>query len=56
MDDADLTSNNDEPDNDEHGVIADTFEDVNFVIDFSGTEHVEDLEEHKEIEDNGQVS
>lgn len=56
MNNENLTNNNDEPDSEEHAVGVDSLKEVEFVINLSGGEHVEDLEEHKEVEDNGHVS
>lgn len=52
----DLSEDNNEPNSHEHGICKDTIEDVNLIIDLSGTEHVEDLEKHEKVEYNGQVS
>jgi hypothetical protein len=54
--DKNLTSENGEPNNKEQWVFEDTFEDIFLIIDLSCTEHVEDLEEHKEIEYERQMS
>jgi len=52
----DLSSDNGEPNSDEHSVGMHSVEDVPFIIDLSSTEHVEDLEEHEQVENNGQMS
>lgn len=44
------------PDDDKGWVLQDSFEDIDFIIDLSGADHVEDLHEHEEIEYNGQMS
>ena len=50
-----LTSTDGEPNSQEQWVLEDSFKDLDLVIDLSCAKHVEDLEEHKEIEDEGQV-
>jgi len=56
LDDNELANNNNEPNTAEHRVGENTFENVDFVIDLSGSKHVENLEEYEDIEVNGQVS
>jgi hypothetical protein len=51
-----LSSNDDNPNSDEHRVSENSFEDVLFIIDLSSTEHVENLEEYKQVENDSQVS
>jgi hypothetical protein len=51
-----LTSSDENPDHHEVGVVEHSFEDINLIIDLSGSKHVEHLEEHKHVEDNGQMS
>lgn len=51
-----LDNKDDGPNNNESWILKDTFEDVNFVIDLSGANHVEDLHEDEQIEDNGQMT
>jgi len=51
-----LEDNDNGPNNDESWVGVDSLEDVKFVIDFSGANHVENLHKHKQIEDDGQVT
>jgi len=56
VDDDNLSNKDDNPNTDEHGVTAHSFEDVEFVIDLSSSKHVEDLEEHEHVEDDGEMS
>lgn len=56
VDDGNLSDKDDDPNTDEHGVTAHTFEDVEFVIDLSSSKHVEDLEEHEHVEDDREMS
>lgn len=51
-----LSSDNGKPNSDEHSVCVHSLHNVKFIIDLSSTEHVEDLEEHEQVENNGQMS
>lgn len=53
---ADLRDHDYGPDDDEGGVGGDALEDVLLIVDLSGADHVEDLHEHEQIEDDGQVA
>jgi len=55
-DDQDLSEEDSEPNTKEQWVLEDSLKNVDFIIDLSSTEHVEDLKEHKEVEDEGQMS
>jgi len=50
-----LNDNNDGPYDHESWVGEDTIKDVNLVVDLSWADHVEDLHEDKEVENNSQV-
>mmetsp|Transcript_41235 Transcript_41235/g.62745 ORF Transcript_41235/g.62745 Transcript_41235/m.62745 type:complete len:202 (-) Transcript_41235:1946-2551(-) len=56
QDDKDLTDDDNEPHRDEHGVGEDALEDVDLIVDLTRSQHVEDLEEHEQVEDNGKVA
>jgi len=51
-----LNDGNDNPDDAERWVTQDSLEDIEFVINLSWADHVEDLHEHEEVEDNGKMS
>lgn len=55
-DEKNLEDNNCNPDDGEVQVVADSIENIPFVIDLSAANHVEDLEEHEQVEDSGQMS
>lgn len=52
----DLNHKNNCPNNPESWVGADTTEDVDLVIDLSGTNHVENLHENEQVENDSKVS
>lgn len=56
LDNDDLSSRDDEPNNNIHLIIHDSLENVFLIIDLSGVEHVEDLEHDENIEDISQMS
>ena len=51
-----LNDDDDCPNDHESWVREDTLKDINLIIDFSGANHVENLHENEEIEDDGEVS
>jgi len=55
LDDNELTDHNDHPHTHEHGIGEQSNADVNLVVDLSSSDHIKDLHEHKDVEDNGQV-
>ena len=54
--DNELTNHDDDPYKDEHKVGVNSFEDVKLVMNLSGANHVEDLEQHECVENEGQVT
>lgn len=54
--DTDLSKEDEEPDEDEGKVAGQSVENVDLVVDFSGTDHVPDLHEDEEVEDPGHVT
>lgn len=52
----DLETDDEDPDGDEHEVIADSRENVEFIMDLPGGEHVSDLEEHEQGEEEGELA
>jgi len=56
LNDEEVDSNNDNPDKDESGVAEEVFEDVNFIVDLSGSNHVDNLEPDEQVEDEGHVT
>ena len=51
-----LNDDNDGPNDKECWVGEDSIEDVDLVINLSGANHIEDLHEHEQVEDDGQVA
>ena len=47
-----LSNDDDDPDAHEHWVGEDAREDIDLIMDLSGSEHVEDLEKHEQVEHN----
>jgi len=56
LSDADLEAENEEPDSHEDGVLKHSLEDVEFVMDLAGAEHVDDLEHHEGGEEESPVA
>jgi len=56
LDDDKLTDNNYEPNTTEHWVSENSLENVEFIINLSGSEHVEYLQEDEYIEVDCQMS
>ena len=56
LNDDELTNADDEVHSQEHSICEDAIEDVDFIIDLPGSNHVEDLHQHKNVEENGQMS
>ena len=52
----DLDHENENPDEEEHLIFEKSFENIDFVVDLPGTDHVEDLHEHKGCEHDSHVS
>ena len=52
----DLHNNNNGPNDTKSWVCGDSLQDVLFIIDLSRADHVEDLHEHKQIENHSQVT
>jgi len=55
LDDDELETKDDTPHSDEHEVVEEAFEDVVFVVDLPGADHVHNLHEHKQVEEEGEV-
>lgn len=51
----DLQTTNDEPNDNEKNIVKDIGKNVKFVIDFSGTNHIDDLEPDEYVKDKSQV-
>lgn len=51
-----LTEADNEPDYDKDLVITNSSKDVEFVINLSSSNHVEDIQQHKGVEDDSEVS
>jgi len=51
-----LDNDNNSPDDDESWIGKDSFKDIDLVSNLSGTDHVENLHENEQVENNGQVS
>lgn len=51
-----MTTDDEEPEHNEDWVLENALEDVPFVVDLSGADHVEDLHKHKGGEDESQVA
>lgn len=51
-----LNDGNDNPDDAERWVTQNSFQDIEFVINLSRADHVKDLHEHEQVEDNGKMS
>jgi len=56
LNDEEVDSNDDNPDKDETGVAKEVFEDVNFIVDLSGNNHVDNLKPDEQVEDEGHVT
>ena len=56
LDDGDLSEDDDQPHDDEHGVGEESVEDIQLVVDLPGAQHVENLEEHEHVEHQSQVA
>jgi len=54
--DCNLTNEDDKDYSNEHEVSAQSLEDPKLIFDLSSSKHVEDLQEHKQVEDDCQVS
>lgn len=54
--DPDLKANDEQQNTNEHAVGVDTLKEVDFIVDLSGTKHVENLHPYEHVEDEGQVS
>lgn len=52
----DLNNDDDGPDDDECRVREDSLEDVEFILDLSGANHIENLHEYEQVEDDSQVA
>jgi len=55
LDDDDLEAEDDEPNCEEHEVVEEAFEDVPLVVDLAGADHVHNLHEDKQVEEEGEV-
>lgn len=56
LDNAEVHRNDDHPDDQEGRVGPETVADVQFVVNLSGGDHVDDLEPDEQVEDEGHVS
>jgi hypothetical protein len=56
LDNAEIHSNDDQPDDQEGRVGEEAVAEVLFVVDLSGGDHVDDLEPDEQVEDEGHVS
>jgi hypothetical protein len=44
-----LAKEDEDPDEQEHGVLGDSLEKIELIVDFTCVEHVEDLEPHEDV-------
>ena len=56
LNDEEVDSNDDYPDDEEHRVVEEAIADVLLVMDLSGGNHVNNLEPDEEVEDEGHVA
>lgn len=56
LDDKEVDTHNDDPNDEEHGVAEETIENVFLVVDLLRSNHVNDLEPDKQVENEGHVA
>ena len=56
LNDQEVDSDNNYPDDKEHRVVEEALAEVNLIMDLPGGNHVDDLEPDEEVEDEGHVS
>ena len=50
LDDENMCDDNKEPDSDEHRVGCNAWEDIDFILNFPCSKHIEDLENNEQVE------